>query len=109
MTPPERLKRIDAAATSFIYLVAHQGVTGVRGGGFDDVEALVQRTAWQLKNPLCIGFGLSKPTQIRRVFKAGAGLAVVGSYLAGVIDQNARGDHLLEAFDEALRPLVDWH
>jgi len=33
----------------------------------------------------------------------------VGSYLAGVIEQNARGDHLLTAFDEALRPLVDWH
>ena len=56
----------------------------------------------------CVGFGLSKPTQIRQVFEAGAGLAVVGSYLAGVIDQNARGDHLLPAFDEALRPLVNW-
>ena len=108
LTSPERLKRIDGAATSFIYLVAHQGVTGVRGGDFDDVEALVHRTAWQLKNPLCVGFGLSKPEQIRRVFKAGAGLAVVGSYLAGVIEKSARGNHLLTAFDDAFRPLVDW-
>ena len=70
LTSTERLKRIDAAATSFVYLVAHQGVTGVRSRGFDDVEALVQRTASRLVNPLCVGFGLSKPEQIRRVFAA---------------------------------------
>lgn len=106
LTSPERLKRIDRAATSFVYLVAHQGVTGVRGGGFDDVVALVERTCWQLQNPLCVGFGLSKPEQIRRVFAAGARLAVVGSYLANIIGENARGDHLLAAFSEALGPLV---
>ncbi len=106
LTSSDRLKRIDAAATSFVYLVAHQGVTGVRGAGFDEVEALVARTAWQLNNPLCVGFGLSKPEQIRRVFAAGARLAVVGSYLANVIDENARGDRLLAAFSEALGPLV---
>lgn len=111
LTSPERLKRIDAAANSFIYLVAHQGVTGVRAGGFDDVEALVSRTAWQLQNPLCVGFGLSKPEQIRRVFQAGARLAVVGSYLANVIGEciareNGRGDRLLAAFADAFTPLA---
>ena len=130
LTPSERLKRLDAAATSFIYLVAHQGVTGVRGGGggdgdgdgdgdFSDVEALIVRTAGQLKNPLSVGFGLSKPEQIRRVFAAGARLAVVGSYLADVIGESdghgededingesGRGDRLLAAFYQALEPLV---
>lgn len=108
LTSAERLKRIDAAANSFIYLVAHQGVTGVRGGGFDDVEALVSRTAWQLQNPLCVGFGLSKPEQIRRVFAAGARLAVVGSYLANVIGENhSRGKRaLLQSFADAFRPLA---
>lgn len=109
LTPPERLKRIDAAATSFIYLVAHQGVTGVRGGNFDEVEALVRATARQLRNPLCVGFGLSKPEQIRKVLAAGARLAVVGSYLADVIGESAesrRLDRLLAAFSQALEPLV---
>lgn len=109
LTPPERLKRIDAAATSFIYLVAHQGVTGVRGGNFDEVEALVRATARQLRNPLCVGFGLSKPEQIRKVLAAGARLAVVGSYLADVIGESAesrRRDRLLAAFSQALEPLV---
>jgi tryptophan synthase alpha chain len=107
LTSPERLKRIDSAANSFVYLVAHQGVTGVRGDAFDDVEALVSRTAWQLQNPLCVGFGLSKPEQIRKVFAAGARLAVVGSYLANVIGEAARGDHLLAAYSRALAPLVE--
>ena len=106
LTSPERLKRIDAAATSFVYLVAHQGVTGVRREGFDDVEALVGRSVRQLNQPLCVGFGLSRPEHIRRVFAAGARLAVVGSYLANVIGENARGERLLAAFSEALTPLV---
>jgi tryptophan synthase alpha chain len=106
LTSSERLKRIDAAATSFIYLVAHQGVTGVRGAAFDDVEALVARTAWQLHQPLCVGFGLSKPDQIRRVFAAGARLAVVGSHLANVIADNARSGDLVTAFSDALAPLT---
>ena len=64
------------------------------------------RTAGQLHNPLSVGFGLSKPEQIRRVFAAGARLAVVGSYLADVIGESGRGDHLLAAFCQALEPLV---
>ena len=111
LTTPERLKRIDAAANSFIYLVAHQGVTGVRDSGFDSVASLVERTAESLKNPLCVGFGLSKREQIERVFEAGARLAVVGSYLANVIGEAvARGDSdepLITSFTEAFAPLVN--
>jgi tryptophan synthase alpha chain len=107
LTRPERLKHIDAAATSFVYLVAHQGVTGVRDGSFDDVEALVSKTAWQLSSPLCVGFGLSQPEQIRKVFAAGARLAVVGSYLANVIGEAGRGDRVLAAFTDALEPLIE--
>ena len=111
LTSAERLKKIDRAATSFLYLVAHQGVTGVRSGGFDDAEALIQRTAWQLKHSLCVGFGLSKPEQIQRAFAAGARLAVVGSHLARTIESEWKGARksdarLVSAFADALRPLA---
>jgi len=108
LTAPERLKRIDAAATSFIYLVARQGVTGVRAGMFDDVEALVARTAASLRLPLCVGFGLSTADQISRVFASGAKLAVVGSYLANIIGKNVSEgeDALLRRFSEAVSELT---
>lgn len=111
LTASERLQRIDRMADGFLYLVAHQGITGVRGGDFDSVETLVARTASAVRNPVCLGFGLSKSEQIARAFRAGARLAVVGSHLADVIgrawDANGgdRGDGVIEAFGSAVRSL----
>ena len=105
LTSKERLKRIDNAATSFVYLVAHQGVTGVRSGNFTAVENLVGRTASQLNQPLCVGFGLSKPKHIQQVFAAGAKLAVVGSFLANVIGESKK-NQVITNFSRAFRPLV---
>lgn len=118
LTSGERLKRIDRMADGFLYLVAHQGITGVRSGGFDSVESLVARTSAAVRNSLCLGFGLSKREQIERAFGAGARIAVVGSHLANVIERAwaRRGEgerdvdethsHLVESFAIAVKSLV---
>jgi tryptophan synthase alpha chain len=116
LTSQDRLRRIDRMADGFLYLVAHQGITGVRDGdgGFATVEALVARTAAAASNPLCLGFGLSTAEQVRRAFRAGARLAVVGSHLANVIEQaweaspnqnGDRGERLVASFESAVRTL----
>ena len=111
LTGDERLRRIDRMADGFVYLVAHQGITGVRGGDFSDVEALVARTASLARNPVCLGFGLSKPEQIGRAFEAGARIAVVGSHLANVIGESwegnggDRGEIVLSRFGAAIEEL----
>ncbi len=108
LTAPERLRRIDAAADGFLYLVAHQGITGVRAFEFGSVEALVAKTVSLVQNPVCLGFGLSKREQIARAFRAGARLAVVGSHLADVIgkawDGNGanRDERVVEEFRSAV-------
>jgi tryptophan synthase alpha chain len=113
LTSAERLKRIDRMADGFLYLVAHQGITGVRGGDFSEVESLVSRTVAAVRNPVCLGFGLSKPEQIARAFSSGARLAVVGSYLANVIgeawDANGgdRGERVVSRFAVAVRELCN--
>ena len=112
LTSPERLRKIDRAADSFVYLVAHQGVTGVRDDGFDVVAELVARVASVTGNPLCLGFGLSRREQIERVFEAGARVAVVGSHLARVIDRvwstagPEKDARLVEAYGRAVRDLL---
>jgi tryptophan synthase alpha chain len=111
LTTAERLKRIDRAADGFLYLVAHQGTTGVRSGDFGDVESLVSRTVSAVRNPVCLGFGLSSSEQIARAFAAGARLAVVGSHLADVIGDaweaqgGDRGERVLSGFSAAVREL----
>lgn len=112
LTAAERLRRIDRMADGFLYLVAHQGITGVRGGDFSEVESLVSRTVSAVENPLCLGFGLSKPEHIARAFRAGARLAVVGSHLANVIgeawdgDGGDRGERVIRGFGDAVRELM---
>jgi tryptophan synthase alpha chain len=113
LTGVERLEKLDHAADAFLYVVAHQGVTGVRKGSFAPVAELVETIRRQVESPLCLGFGLSHPEQIRVAFRAGARIAVVGSHLARVIDRAwmedvpHREEHLLKCFEEALKPLVD--
>jgi tryptophan synthase alpha chain len=112
LTGDDRLARIDRAADAFVYLVAHQGVTGARNEAFDAVSELVRRTSGRMSNPLCLGFGLSRPEHIRSAFGSGARIAVVGSHLARAIgkawDEPApdRQARVVESFVEALRPLV---
>lgn len=115
LTSGERLKRIDRMADGFLYLVAHQGITGVRSGDFGSVEALVSRTSAAVRNPLCLGFGLSKREQIEHAFRAGARIAVVGSHLANVIGrawdatdvpERERESHLVETFAAAVGSLI---
>jgi len=111
LTAAERLKRIDRMADGFLYLVAHQGITGVRAGDFSEVESLVSRTVSAVRNPVCLGFGLSKSEQIARAFASGARLAVVGSHLANVIGEaweahrGDRGEKVVSTFGSAVRSL----
>ena len=113
LTSSERLKRIDRMADGFLYLVAHQGITGVRAGDFSEVESLISRTTSVVRNPVCLGFGLSTFEQIARAFASGARLAVVGSYLANVIGEaweesgGDRGERVVSKFGAAVRELCD--
>ena len=109
MTPPPRLRRL-AAASDFVYLAGFQGVTGVRGSGFDAVLGRVEEVAALLEIPVCLGFGLSDRRQIRRAFAAGARIAVVGSALARVVETLYRTPHdaerLLDGYRSAVRRLT---
>ncbi len=114
LTSKDRLNQIDRMADSFIYLVAHQGVTGVRSKGFEPVEELLERTAAILDRPLCLGFGLSMRDQIDRAFRAGARIAVVGSHLAKVIGSIPREgagweERVVSAFKQAVGDLLIPH
>ncbi len=113
LTSTERLAELDATATGFLYLAAYQGVTGAEGSADEQRMELVRRTAAAVRNPVCLGFGLSKPQHLRDAFEAGARVAVVGSQLARVIGraweeqkQNGTGRHVVECLTEAFSNLI---
>jgi len=86
-SPDERLKRIAAASSGFVYAVSRTGVTGQRKQVSDDAQALVRRLRKFTKLPIAVGFGISTPDQVASVGKYAEG-AVVGSAIVETIERN---------------------
>ncbi|WP_019176707.1 tryptophan synthase subunit alpha [Methanomassiliicoccus luminyensis] len=87
-TSEERMKRIAARSSGFLYVVSSLGTTGARGDVPSSVGGLVAR-AKKAAGPLpvSVGFGISRPEHVREVLATGANAAIVGSaILQKVID-----------------------
>lgn len=94
----ERIARIAAATRGFLYLVSRLGITGMGQGPGEELAeqlALVRRHA---RTPVAVGFGLSRPEQVRRLASQVDGL-IVGS---AVVERAAEGP---EALCEYVRSL----
>ncbi|HJW65351.1 MAG TPA: tryptophan synthase subunit alpha [Candidatus Bathyarchaeia archaeon] len=89
-TSAERLRRIVACSSGFLYLVSHFGVTGEQERLEDSTIHLVKRvlpyTAGHV--PLAVGFGISKPAHVRSIMEAGAEAVIVGSAFVKVVQKN---------------------
>ncbi len=83
-TPDERLPRICAAATGFIYYVSREGVTGARADLAGNIPQAVERIKRHTALPVVVGFGISTRDQVRAVAAAADGV-VVGSALVNVV------------------------
>jgi tryptophan synthase alpha chain len=85
-TPADRLERIAAVSSGFLYLISRTGVTGQREQLPEDLSALIARVRRATTLPLAVGFGLSQPEHLRAlVGKVEA--AVVGSALVAEIER----------------------
>ena len=79
-TPPERAARIASESTGFLYCVSVAGVTGER---VSLPQQLKDRVLWlkeQTDVPILVGFGISRPEQVREVGEVADGV-IVGSAL----------------------------
>jgi tryptophan synthase alpha chain len=86
-TPAARIAKISAAATSFIYYVSREGVTGVRDQLATGIPAAVAQIKQHTKLPVAVGFGISTRAQVAEVAAQADGV-VVGSALVNIINAN---------------------
>ena len=54
----------------------------------ETVEKLIKRIRKHTNMPLYVGFGISKPEHVKKVIKAGADGAIVGSAIVDLIARN---------------------
>jgi tryptophan synthase alpha chain len=73
---PDRLKRTAAAANGFIYAVSLTGVTGERESLPVRFKNVVTQVRQHTDLPVAVGFGISRPEQVREVCTVADGVIV---------------------------------
>ena len=86
-TPPERMQRITASASGFIYHVSKLGVTGSQGLPLGDIDRKVRQLRSVTRLPVCVGFGISTPQEVAAVAALCDGV-VIGSAFERLIEEN---------------------
>jgi len=84
----QRVRTIAAASKGFIYYVSLRGVTGVRSGVSEDLEASLRVIRAETHLPLAVGFGISTPEQVRMVSRVADGV-IVGSAIVSLLEQTS--------------------
>ncbi|MBI5024351.1 MAG: tryptophan synthase subunit alpha [Candidatus Omnitrophica bacterium] len=86
-TTQRRMKRIVNASTGFIYYVSLTGVTGARQKLPRTITGQVKLARKLTHKPICVGFGISTPAQVKMVANVADGV-IVGSAIVNAIAQN---------------------
>jgi tryptophan synthase alpha chain len=101
-SPVRKIRRICRASSGFVYCVSISGTTGVRKKLPPDLAGYIRRVRQQTWKPLCVGFGVSTPGQVKVI----AGLAdgvIVGSRIVEAIRKEEDLRQLVAAFKAATR------
>lgn len=91
LSPTTRQSRIREAASvgsGFLYAISTLGVTGARSAVGEEAHLLVDRIRRETTLPVAVGFGISRPEQIREVGRW-ADAAVVGSSIVNLVAESA--------------------
>jgi tryptophan synthase alpha chain len=83
----ERLAKIAAVSSGFLYLISRIGVTGAKDALPDDLPALIRRARTITRLPIAVGFGISLPGHVS-ILGGLADAAVVGSALVSEIENS---------------------
>ncbi len=100
----DRLAKIAACSSGFLYLISRTGVTGAKDALPDDLPALLRRARSVTQLPIAVGFGISLPGHVS-VLGGLADAAVVGSALVSEIERAPSVDAASEALGNRIRAL----
>jgi tryptophan synthase alpha chain len=101
-TSDARIREIDKASDSFIYLVSTASVTGSKSGFGPEQEAYFERIAnMKLKNPLVVGFGIHDALTFTQATKHTSGAIIGSAFIKTITEKGLAG---IAPFIQSLRP-----
>lgn len=83
----ERIKFVSGVSRGFIYYVSLTGVTGPRQNLPKDLINNLKGIKNLTDKPVCVGFGVSRPEQVKAIYKISDGV-IVGSAIIKKIREN---------------------
>jgi tryptophan synthase alpha chain len=104
-TRGDRLERIVAQVSGYVYVQARLGVTGAREDVSDrTAESLERLAAYEAAAdvPTAVGFGISTGEQAAEVVAAGADGVIVGSALVDIVAAGHEDDEPIDAVADSL-------
>jgi tryptophan synthase alpha chain len=85
-TPLDRMREIARNGRGFVYLISRLGVTGERNSLDEELASTVRRLRNATDLPICIGFGISTPSQAKDAGAMADGV-VVGSAIVRAAEE----------------------
>ncbi len=104
-TSPERMRSIVRISRGFIYYISLAGTTGARQTLPADLASHILRVKKLGDQPVCVGFGVSTPKQVRSVAKVADGV-IVGSAIVKKIQENIGKKDLAQRVGKFVRRLT---
>jgi tryptophan synthase alpha chain len=105
-TSAKRIRYICSIAKGFIYYVSLTGVTGPRQQLPSDLKMHLKAIKKVTSKPVCVGFGISGPKQVRQIYSVSDGV-IVGSAIVRKIKENIGKPGLVKKVGRFVSQLKD--
>lgn len=102
----ERLQKISACSSGFLYVISRTGVTGAKDALPEDLPGLLRRVHKFTQLPIAVGFGISLPGHVS-VLGGLADAAVVGSALVSEIEKASSVEVAIAALRDRVHTLKE--
>ncbi|MDH5381580.1 MAG: tryptophan synthase subunit alpha [Cyclobacteriaceae bacterium] len=97
-TSEERIRAMDEATDTFLYMVSSPGITGAKSYiAESQIDYFTRIQAMQLKNPALIGFGISDNNTFMQASKFSSG-AIIGSAFINALAQDEKLENSIPLF-----------
>lgn len=103
-TTLSRMRKIAKFSTGFIYYVSLTGVTGARDRLAQTIASQVRQAKRLTHTPICVGFGVSTPQQVRSIARWADGV-IIGSALIKEIEKNKKKPHFIPKVSQFVQAL----
>ncbi|WP_119343290.1 tryptophan synthase subunit alpha [Facilibium subflavum] len=84
----QRVKQLAQNSSAFNYVLSGFGTTGTKKEVAQETIDRVKHLSKLIDQPIIVGFGISSPAHVRKIWQAGADGAIVGSFFSSIIEAN---------------------